>query len=229
MQIPRKMSAQNVMASISRTLGTRHADAKAPNEVKFAGEESKDRLYEPKHKQKLVRVLTVVAYIICVSMAAIVLSLYYMYIWDPSDPHFKQLKLNLTAAAGLSSSGKLGQAPCNEVTPLVLAINEDISDDDEVPSVFVLGFSETMYERTGSSDSPLPATMSNKFNEGSERARLQHQGSKSLLKILTTLPSSHSQQDDIYYPKATDPPIIGGSEDYHDATMLPAAEDLLDD
>ncbi|XP_014229059.1 A-agglutinin anchorage subunit-like isoform X1 [Trichogramma pretiosum] len=91
---------------------------------------------------------------------------------------------------------------------------------------------ETMYERTGSSDSPLPATTSNKFNEGSERARQQqqHQGSKSLLKILTTLPSSHSQQDDIYYPKATDPPIIGGiNEDYRDATMLPAAEDLLDD
>ncbi|XP_011496547.1 PREDICTED: uncharacterized protein LOC105361138 [Ceratosolen solmsi marchali] len=53
MQLPRKMSAHNVIASISRTLGTLHGDEKPTNEVKFAGEESKDKLYEPKHKQKL--------------------------------------------------------------------------------------------------------------------------------------------------------------------------------
>ncbi|XP_060535600.1 uncharacterized protein LOC132707691 isoform X1 [Cylas formicarius] len=49
--------------------------------VKFAGEEAKDRLYEPKHKKKLVRVLTVVAYVFFVSLAAIMLSLYYMFLW----------------------------------------------------------------------------------------------------------------------------------------------------
>lgn len=50
--------------------------------VKFAGEEAKDRLYEPKHKKKVVRVLTVVAYIFFVSLAAIMLSLYYVFIWN---------------------------------------------------------------------------------------------------------------------------------------------------
>ena len=84
MQFSRKMSAQNVMASVSRALGTRR-DSKSPNEIKFAGEESKDKLYEPKHKQKLIRVLTVVAYVISVSLAAIILSLYYAFIWDPKD------------------------------------------------------------------------------------------------------------------------------------------------
>lgn len=49
--------------------------------VKFAGEEAKDRLYEPKHKKKLVRVLTVVAYVFFVSLAAIMLSLYYVFLW----------------------------------------------------------------------------------------------------------------------------------------------------
>lgn len=113
MQLPsRKMSAQNMMASISRTLGTRHSEAKATNEIKFAGEESKDRLYEPKHKQKLVRVLTVVAYIISVSLAAIVLSLYYMYIWDPAD-HRKYIAKQRSEAA---------KTPCPEiVTPVVPA------------------------------------------------------------------------------------------------------------
>lgn len=50
--------------------------------VKLAGEEAKDRLYEPKHKKKLVRVLTVIAYVFCVSLAAIMLSLYYVFLWN---------------------------------------------------------------------------------------------------------------------------------------------------
>ncbi|CAH1977502.1 unnamed protein product [Acanthoscelides obtectus] len=50
--------------------------------VKFAGEDAKDRLYEPKHKKKLVRVLTVIAYVFFVSLAAIMLSLYYVFLWN---------------------------------------------------------------------------------------------------------------------------------------------------
>nr|CAI5858623.1 unnamed protein product [Callosobruchus analis] len=50
--------------------------------VKFAGEDAKDRLYEPKQKEKLVRVLTVIAYVFFVSMAAIMLSLYYVFLWS---------------------------------------------------------------------------------------------------------------------------------------------------
>lgn len=102
MQLPRKMSAHNVMASISRTLGTRHdTHGKASNEVKLAGEESKDRLYEPKHRQKAFRVMIVIAYVICVSLAAIILSLYYAFIWDPKDQTrsftISQSKINITS------------------------------------------------------------------------------------------------------------------------------------
>ncbi|XP_045482054.1 uncharacterized protein LOC123686112 [Harmonia axyridis] len=62
-----------------------HMYAKAPAldaSVKLAGEEAKDRLYESKHKKKLVRVLTVIAYVFFVSLAAIMLSLYYIFIWN---------------------------------------------------------------------------------------------------------------------------------------------------
>lgn len=52
--------------------------------IKLAGENSKDRLYEPKHNQKAIKVVTVAAYILCVSLAAIILSLYYVFIWDPT-------------------------------------------------------------------------------------------------------------------------------------------------
>lgn len=68
--------------------------------VKLAGEEAKDRLYEPKHKKKLVRVLTVVAYIFFVSLAAIMLSLYYVFLWNGNQ------KENLRGVAYRSNGGQ---------------------------------------------------------------------------------------------------------------------------
>lgn len=52
------------------------------NSVKLAGEEAKDKMYEPKQNKKLVRVLTVIVYIFSVSLAAIILSLYYLFFWS---------------------------------------------------------------------------------------------------------------------------------------------------
>lgn len=68
--------------SIKSNCETQWMKASIDGNVKFAGEEAKDRLYEPKHKKKLVRVLTVVAYIFFVSLAAIMLSLYYVFLWN---------------------------------------------------------------------------------------------------------------------------------------------------
>lgn len=42
-------------------------------------------LYERKQNQKALKVLTVAAYILFVSMAAIILSFYYVFIWDPTS------------------------------------------------------------------------------------------------------------------------------------------------
>lgn len=41
-------------------------------------------LYERKTNQKALKVITVAAYILFVSMAAIILSFYYVFIWDPT-------------------------------------------------------------------------------------------------------------------------------------------------
>lgn len=87
------MSAHNVMASISRTLGNRESKPSAANEIRFAGND-KDKLYEPKHKQKLMRVLTVIAYVVFVSMAAILLSLYYTFVWNPKDQSIRMMRLD---------------------------------------------------------------------------------------------------------------------------------------
>jgi len=54
-------------------------------EVRLAGVENKEKMYEPKHNRKLVRVLTVVAYVFSVSLAAIMLSLYYVFLWKPTS------------------------------------------------------------------------------------------------------------------------------------------------
>ncbi|XP_037090155.1 putative transmembrane protein INAFM2 [Pollicipes pollicipes] len=37
----------------------------------------------PKRSTRFVRILTVVGYMICVSSAAVMLSLYYIFLWDP--------------------------------------------------------------------------------------------------------------------------------------------------
>lgn len=55
----------------------------AEEKIMLARDE-KDNLYEPKPNKKAIRILTVAAYVLCVSLAAIMLSLYYVFFWDPT-------------------------------------------------------------------------------------------------------------------------------------------------
>lgn len=81
------MSYKSVLSnSLKSNRDTPQWIPKTESNVKLAGEEAKDRLYEPKHKKKLVRVLTVVAYIFSVSLAAIMLSLYYVFVYPSQIP-----------------------------------------------------------------------------------------------------------------------------------------------
>ncbi|XP_066961786.1 uncharacterized protein [Macrobrachium rosenbergii] len=72
-------------------------DTKATSPVRTP-DEAKEGKYEPKQNKKIVRLLTVIAYVISVSMAAIILSLYYVFLWDP------QLKYSNTEKAKMDSS-----------------------------------------------------------------------------------------------------------------------------
>ncbi|CAK1550510.1 unnamed protein product [Leptosia nina] len=58
-----------------------------------------DALYERKRDKKSVRVLTVIIYVFCVSLAAIMLSLYYVFFWEPKDAHYAQRKVLKTVQA----------------------------------------------------------------------------------------------------------------------------------
>lgn len=51
-----------------------------------ATEVPKGDVFQPKKKPKAIRVLTVMAYILSVSMAAILLSIYYIFMWE-GRPH----------------------------------------------------------------------------------------------------------------------------------------------
>lgn len=57
------------------------------SEIHFPHIESQStNIYESKQNRKIIRLLTVIAYMFAVSLAAIVLSLYYLFLWDPYPP-----------------------------------------------------------------------------------------------------------------------------------------------
>ena len=57
--------------------------------IKLAKDDSVEKLFESRKNQRTVRVLTVCAYVLTVSLAAIILSAYYVFLWVPSDPSAK--------------------------------------------------------------------------------------------------------------------------------------------
>ncbi|CAG9132884.1 unnamed protein product [Plutella xylostella] len=63
-----------------------------------------DSLYERKGDNKSVRVLTVLVYVFCVSLAAIMLSLYYVFFWEPKDAPYAQRKVAHTVEKQTSTT-----------------------------------------------------------------------------------------------------------------------------
>ncbi|CAH0400522.1 unnamed protein product [Chilo suppressalis] len=63
-----------------------------------------DALYERKRDKKSVRVLTVIIYVFCVSLAAIMLSLYYVFFWEPKDAQYAQRKVAHTVEKQTSTT-----------------------------------------------------------------------------------------------------------------------------
>lgn len=59
-------------------------------------------LYETKTPKKLIRLVTVVAYMFSVSFVAIVLSAYYLFLWVPPDPRLLRRPVHLTGEPELN-------------------------------------------------------------------------------------------------------------------------------
>lgn len=146
----------------------------AEEKIKLAGEDSKDRLYEAKQNQKAIRILTVAAYVLCVSLVAIMLSLYYIFLWDPST--------NQHAA-------KTQTVADNIVIPDHLAIQ--LANKSEVPAEF---FYTNLYRNLIHSKT-IKARKSAAINESAnltQLIRLYHQ--QRLLEPLVEPPDSTQPQ-----------------------------------
>lgn len=63
-------------------------------------------IYDRKPNQKALKVLTVAAYILFVSMAAITLSFYYVFIWDPAATPVPRPAAGATGALVVSAAAQ---------------------------------------------------------------------------------------------------------------------------
>lgn len=72
------------MSTISETIDEKFIEAERSSSTlsPIPSEVRASILQAEKQPSKFVRVLTVLAYLLCVSLAAIMLSLYYIFIWD---------------------------------------------------------------------------------------------------------------------------------------------------
>ncbi|XP_054010996.1 uncharacterized protein LOC128893791 [Hylaeus anthracinus] len=187
MQLPRKMSAQNVnpekfnsdMTNVNNTAGNREHKGTG-NEIRFAGDERKDKLYEPKHKQKLVRVLTVVAYVIFVSMGAILLSLYYTFLWDPKDVSVRNETRTKQECDDVKSSNPI-TTPSTINETLIGRMTARFTENEQTPEPKIATIPETtqrqkdmltiLNESTEIYSSVSPATTSEDFRTDSNTTK----------------------------------------------------------
>ncbi|KAF2368259.1 TRP-interacting helix InaF motif, partial [Trinorchestia longiramus] len=87
--------------------------------------------YEVKKHKKMVRILTVVAYVICVSMAAIVLSLYYVFLWDPHMTKYRDVKMSSSECDELIRKVKSDADLLNMATTDIRHRVEQLKEDAE--------------------------------------------------------------------------------------------------
>jgi hypothetical protein len=65
------------------------------SEIHYPGVQNPSRIYESKKNRKIVRIMTVLAYVFAVSLAAIVLSLYYVFLWNPNMQRHNSTNSNI--------------------------------------------------------------------------------------------------------------------------------------
>ena len=72
----------------------------------YTGDSNNRSKMASKSNKKLIRLATVLAYVLAVSLAAIVLAIYYIFVWDPNSGQYTQPQGSTSASgpeAGMSS------------------------------------------------------------------------------------------------------------------------------
>ncbi|CAH1111268.1 unnamed protein product [Psylliodes chrysocephalus] len=96
---------------------------------------SKDAFFDPKPKPKMIRFLTVLAYVLSVSMAAIFLSVYYIFMWH-GEPHLgAQRSIFVNHSVHERTTGlkniPLPKNRYNPIPPLQVAYSQPLISVDE--------------------------------------------------------------------------------------------------
>lgn len=90
---------------------SRNMQGKAPT---YTGDKNKTKMASKSNK-KWVRLATVLAYILAVSLAAIVLAIYYSVLWEPTDIINPNTSTSATPNSTSASSGNAQSSPAGGV------------------------------------------------------------------------------------------------------------------
>ena len=75
------MNMMNGLPSVTTSSEVKYPPNVANNRSATSTDSDTEKLYEPKPNKKIVRIFTVILYMFSVSLGAILLSLYYIFIW----------------------------------------------------------------------------------------------------------------------------------------------------
>lgn len=106
-------------------------------EIRFLGEQNKTKIYKSKKYRKIIRLMTVMGYVFSVSLAAIVLSLYYVFLWDPDMKTPNQTataSLPCTATQNERTTSDLNLTPATASTPAAASSNSKDASAEYVNS-----------------------------------------------------------------------------------------------
>jgi len=113
--------------------GSNGCDVKYPASAHIQADDENDKLYEAKPDKKIYRVITVIGYIFAVSLGAILLSLYYIFFWNPytnKPPYAAKTSMNVTDCIGAPTSGCNCSTSTTTVEPPRLqALQEQMEHD----------------------------------------------------------------------------------------------------
>lgn len=114
---------------------------------------AKAKIYETKRHKKIVRLMTVMAYVLSVSLAAIVLSLYYVFLWDPNMHSEPEPVVVIDRVAGRTTAFASSSA---------VATNETDCSELAAPSAS----QKTERPRTATADTTEPSATEADVTEG---------------------------------------------------------------
>ena len=117
--------------SVSNPSGSR-------SEIHYPGVQNPSRIYDSKRNKKIVRIMTVMAYMFAVSLAAIVLSIYYAFLWNPNmqinnSTHLYSKKTNIKPeVVPLIEEADIDAIESNQVQTQVLSNDQPIASSAQL-------------------------------------------------------------------------------------------------